>query len=147
MFRDWFDSSGDLRIRGTPLREWTANGEIISNYELEHAPLRPGTSVDRAQNEFTLEISIEQALAKILRNGMRLMTTMDGNIGWAHPLALPGDGIFLLRGCSMPVILRELNDDQYPLSFEVIGDAYVHGVMRGELWEQASEMLQKIYLQ
>lgn len=145
--RDWFDLSGDLRIRGTSLREWTANGEIISNYELEHAPLRPRTGVDRAQYEFTLETSIEQALAKILRNGMRLMTTMDGDIGWAHPLALPGDGIFLLRGCSMPVILRELNDDQYPLSFEVIGDAYVHGVMQGGLWEQASEMLQKIYLQ
>ena len=145
--RDWFDSSGDLRIRGTPLREWTASGEIISNYALEHAPLRPSTGVDRAQDEFTLETSVEQTLAKILRNGMRLMTTMDGDIGWAHPLALPGDGVFLLRGCSMPVILRELNDDQYPLSFQVVGDAYIHGVMQGELWVQALGILQEIHLQ
>jgi hypothetical protein len=141
--RDWFDLSSDLRIRGTPLREWTAIGEIISNYNLEHAPPRPSTSKDRAQDEFTLETSVEQALAKILRNGMRLMTTMDGDIGWAHPLALPGDGVFLLHGCSMPVILRELNDDR----FQVIGDAYVSGIMQGELWQQASEMLQTIYLQ
>ena len=78
---------------------------------------------------------------------MRLMTTMGGDIGWAHPLALPGDSVFLLHGCSMPVILRELNDGQHPLSFQVIGDAYISGIMQGELWEHASEMLQKIYLQ
>jgi hypothetical protein len=32
------------------------------------------------------------------------------------------------------------------LKFQVIGDAYVHGIMYGELWQQASELLQRIYL-
>jgi hypothetical protein len=82
---------------------------------------------------------------KLFGNGMRLMTT-EGDIGWAHPLALPNDGVFLLRGCSIPVILREVDDDRGQLDFQVIGDAYVHGIMHGELWQQASELLPKVYL-
>jgi hypothetical protein len=144
--RDWFDSVSNFNIRGAPLRRWKEDGKFLSKLDLEDAKRNSGINPDKSRNESDRERSVEQALVKIMRNGMRLMTTEEGNIGWAHPLALPNDGVFLLRGCSMAVILRELDGDQEHLKFQVIGDAYVHGIMYGELWQQASELLQRIYL-
>ena len=60
------------------------------------------------------------------------MLTAENQIGWAHPDARVGDKIFLLEGCSMPVILRhpKHNVDE----FEVVGHAIVDKVMDGSLW-------------
>jgi hypothetical protein len=144
--RDWFDSIRDFKVRGSPMRRWIESGELLAKRDLERAAVRPGIQMDRERDDKCRERRVEQALAKILGNGMRLMTTKEGDIGWAHPLALPNDGVFLLRGCSIPVILREVGGDRGQLDFQVIGDAYVHGIMHGELWQQASELLQKLYL-
>jgi hypothetical protein len=60
---------------------------------------------------------------------MRFMTTKKGFFGWAHARAEQGDHLFLLRGCSVPVILRAREEGGYT----VVGDAYVEGIMDGEL--------------
>jgi hypothetical protein len=46
-----------------------------------------------------------------------------------------GDFIVILFGCSVPVILREVKtaDDYY---FELVGEAYVHGMMDGEAFSR-----------
>jgi hypothetical protein len=71
-------------------------------------------------------------LTEIIEDGMRLMTTTKNQIGWAHPDARVGDKIFLLEGCTMPVILRypKHNVDKV----EVVGHAIVDKVMDGSLW-------------
>jgi hypothetical protein len=159
--RDWFDSIQSFKIRGVSLSTWTADGAIFENWfdSLDSVPVR-GTAMSAwnavsdeppTRDESTREREVERLFAKILKDGMRLMTTREGDLGWAHPLTNSNDGVFLLKGCSVPVILRELNEDkddedQQDLHFRVIGDAYVHGIMQGELWEEASERLEKIYL-
>jgi hypothetical protein len=40
----------------------------------------------------------------------------------------PGDQVWVLKGGDVPLILRPVKDGRYRL----IGEAYVHGIMRGE---------------
>jgi hypothetical protein len=42
---------------------------------------------------------------------------------------LPGDKVVVLFGAELPFILRQDKDGHY----QVIGEAYVHGVMDGEV--------------
>lgn len=74
------------------------------------------------------------ALKAVAEKHMRLMSAQvndNGVLGLAHADAKLGDDIFLLPGCSVPVILRgEGGADRYTL----IGDAIVPGIMFGERW-------------
>jgi hypothetical protein len=62
---------------------------------------------------------------------MRLLATREGHIGWAYPNALKGDGIYLLFGSKVLTVLRPHRD-----RFKVASDAYVEGIMNGELVEK-----------
>jgi hypothetical protein len=55
--------------------------------------------------------------------------------GLAPTKSQVGDLIVILFGCSVPVILREfhIRDDYY---FELVGEAYVHGMMDGEAFSR-----------
>jgi hypothetical protein len=64
---------------------------------------------------------------------MRLLTTREDHIGWAHPNALKGDGIYLLFGIKVLTVLRPHMD-----GFKGAGDAYVEGIMNGKLVEKFS---------
>jgi len=62
----------------------------------------------------------------------RKMVKLDNSyIGLAHCAVEEGDTVFLLRGSSVPLVLRKNGD-----VWKFIGDAYVHGVMDGEKWDE-----------
>ncbi|KAF2851515.1 hypothetical protein T440DRAFT_467770 [Plenodomus tracheiphilus IPT5] len=59
-----------------------------------------------------------------------------------------GDAVWLLQGARVPFIMRrarntEMHGESAPTerskSWEVVGDAYVHGVMQGEVWKHILE--------
>ena len=85
-----------------------------------------------------------QRMDRTARLDMRLMCLDEGpecKIGWAAKGARLHDEVFLIPGCSSPVILRKRPDAKY----EVVGDAIVTGAMSGELWEKLrSEHVQNI---
>ncbi len=66
------------------------------------------------------------------------MATSDGYIGWApdnifgaaDQQTKRGDLIAVLLGCSTPVVIRPRGRGGQ--TFQVIGEAYVQGLMRGE---------------
>lgn len=58
---------------------------------------------------------------------MRLAITRDGRVGLGHAQSRVGDKIFILKGCTVPVILREFED-----GFKVVGLCYFAGEMFGE---------------
>lgn len=64
--------------------------------------------------------------------GRRMVRLNEGYIALVPGETQVGDQIFLLKGGSVPVVLRQKGDN-----WEVIGEAYVHGVMRGELWDES----------
>jgi hypothetical protein len=59
----------------------------------------------------------------------RLLVTDHGYIGSGVQGAEEGDLICVLFGCTVPVILRRLQDDE---SYEFIGECYLHGFMDAE---------------
>jgi hypothetical protein len=63
----------------------------------------------------------------------RLMVADDGRIGLAPMDAQVGDSVVLLEGGRVPYILRQSRQDSKSM-YDLVGDAYVHGIMDGEEW-------------
>jgi hypothetical protein len=66
----------------------------------------------------------------VLKMQRRLMVTDQEHVGMAPARATKHDGIAVLCGCSVPVVLRPLHDDT---GYEFIAECYVHGPMEGEI--------------
>ena len=68
----------------------------------------------------------------IRKKARRLMITDGGCVGMVPCRARQGDAVAILFGCSIPLILRKV-----PLreAWQIIGEAYVHGNMNGEVAE------------
>jgi hypothetical protein len=69
--------------------------------------------------------------------GRKLCITTRGYIGLVPPFAEVGDAVFLIRGAQVPFVPRTVEG---PLSSEgsrvlchLVGEAYVHGLMYGDV--------------
>jgi hypothetical protein len=72
---------------------------------------------------------IFQLRAQLTGLDRRLFVTPEKWLGSGPELLEPGDEIWLLKNAAVPFILRPTGDSQYQL----VGEAYVHGIMYGEL--------------
>jgi hypothetical protein len=64
-------------------------------------------------------------------NHRKATNTTKGYIGLAPGMAEVGDSVALLKGGKLPFIIRRKGDD-----WELVGDAYIHGATKGELWNE-----------
>ena len=64
----------------------------------------------------------------------RLISTGKGYLGLAIAATEPDDRICILVGCKTPLILRPRGN-----CFQVIGECYIHGIMRGEIAKDIRE--------
>jgi hypothetical protein len=62
-------------------------------------------------------------------NNRRFFRTEKGRLGWGPDQMREGDVVCVVSGGAVPLVLRGLGERE----FEVIGDAYVHGIMDGEV--------------
>jgi hypothetical protein len=58
----------------------------------------------------------------------RMMRTANGWLGMGPSSLQAGDKIFVVPGANAPLIMRRLDPGHY----QVIGEAYIHGIMHGE---------------
>ncbi|KAI0205211.1 heterokaryon incompatibility protein-domain-containing protein [Astrocystis sublimbata] len=101
------------------------------NLTIAHQPLSsyfPPWS--EAYSELPSDVEIHVTLANLMNamNHRRFMVTEKGRVGMVARAAQPGDGIFILKGCNAPLILRPAGSGRYC----VVGECYVDGVMHGE---------------
>lgn len=61
----------------------------------------------------------------------RLAWTVDGRLALVPVIAVVGDTCCIVKGMDVPVLVRHTPRDTYKL----VGEAYIHGVMEGELME------------
>ncbi|KAF6820886.1 heterokaryon incompatibility protein [Colletotrichum plurivorum] len=66
----------------------------------------------------------------------RPVVSETGYVGLAQMHALPGDKIVIFLGGKTPYVVRELGEG----SFELVGEAYVHGIMYGEFMTDGVEI-------
>ena len=62
----------------------------------------------------------------------KIVRTEAGYLGLASNTTEVGDSVMICKGSSVPLIMRRNQEDG---SFRLIGDAYVHGIMRGEAFQ------------
>jgi hypothetical protein len=75
----------------------------------------------------------------------RLVTTTEGWLGVAPEQAQRGDMVVVVLGCSAPIVLRPIGGSRLGDRYMVVGDCYVHGLMKGELVD--GELARKYNLQ
>jgi hypothetical protein len=113
----WIQTMGSFPVQGRTLKEWINrqpfDREFIDHCQARLSSLGPPIDITSLSNT---------------NNGLAYMSTRRGYVGWAHCAASLGDGVFLLPGCSIPVVLRRRDGGGYT----VVGEAYVQGVMSGE---------------
>jgi hypothetical protein len=119
--------------------------KINKETEASRAPLSMPLSI-----ETHLDIEIQEALYIIAKEELRLMTVFSSDecwLGLGHVESRPGDHVYLLEGCSLPVILRpqhkldkvSFTSDWGVLSsrqYQVVGHSYIDGMMNGEVWSK-----------
>ncbi|KAI0477382.1 HET-domain-containing protein [Xylariaceae sp. FL0804] len=74
---------------------------------------------------------IPDAYRRVIATWVRdrwLFTTDNGYVGMIDGHPQPGDLIFVMLGCDIPMLLRPSPSGEYG----VVGDCYVHGIMDGE---------------
>lgn len=150
-----------LRTRSNGFKSWALYGginatvDVLENGTVTWDSKALRTKTEWAENWVTNRIadyeqskhravpeldSILTSLGDLVREELRLMTTYQRDIGWAHSDAKVGDKIFLLAGCSMPVILRDTDRTGV---YQVVGYAYVDGMMDNEMWSVYEELRAK----
>lgn len=72
----------------------------------------------------------------------RLIRTKETeSLGLGHKDMRVGDLVCILFGCSVPIVLRAIEDPQSPSKsyYHVIGECYIHGIMDGEAFDKPRE--------
>ncbi|KAH8595305.1 hypothetical protein B0O99DRAFT_622573 [Bisporella sp. PMI_857] len=77
---------------------------------------------------------VEQAVS-YMRYNCKFFITQQGYIGRGPPSLQPGDQVCILFGGRVPFILRK---DKEAEEFQLVGEAYVHGIMKGEAMRDLS---------
>lgn len=65
--------------------------------------------------------------------GRRMVRLRRGGLGLVAGETRVGDSVVLCRGSSVPLVLRR---EARMGMWRLVGDAYVHGVIKGEVWEE-----------
>ncbi|KAH7147342.1 hypothetical protein DER46DRAFT_579787 [Fusarium sp. MPI-SDFR-AT-0072] len=122
------------------------NGEVLKDDEAQWKCFGELTENDKVRIPL-LEIfegsgSFEKQAMRILKrcDGKRLCILSNGRIGLAPDRAQVGDEVFVVEGASVPFIFRKattrgIGGDVPELVFNLVGGAFVLGVMNGEIWD------------
>jgi hypothetical protein len=95
------------------------------------------------ENEAWMQIRC--TMNHVVRN--RRFALTEKSMGFVPHGAKSGMPIYILQGCSVPVVLRQCSDCHGPNAFNLVGDCYIDGVMEGELMSRIRDMVpEKIVL-
>ena len=133
-FKKWWENSKDLCIGGSPLSEWLlCDGYSSTVHKDRIFAILSTAKLERVIGEVNVEFIIDSFLSRLSHVTMemhrRLFVTGDGRIGVAGTHCRRWDEVWVLQGCSLPVVLRPTDvKNQYELQ----GEAFVYGSMNGE---------------
>lgn len=88
----------------------------------------PNTTADAEYDD--ADTFLSRFLDTVRKKSRRLMAMSEGHVGMAPCRARPGDAVVVLFACSIPLVLRKVGARE---AWVVVGEAYVHGHMNGEV--------------
>jgi hypothetical protein len=66
----------------------------------------------------------------------KLFLTCGRRLGLGPELSRSGDRVFIVKGASIPFVLRPATSNSSKSGFAIVGEAFVHGLMGGEVFYQ-----------
>jgi hypothetical protein len=117
-FHGWFQKNKSFLVHGRSFEDW------VQEWTAGMPDPIPEDEVSANAHLYTLDAAATQSYYR-----KRLMSTLEGPFGMGPHEARPGDQIWVLFGCSVPVTLRPCQDGD---SYEFIGECYVDGFMAGK---------------
>ncbi|RBQ79350.1 hypothetical protein FVER14953_21723 [Fusarium verticillioides] len=122
------------------------NGEVLDNDEGEWKCFGELNEDDKERiplmDIFQGTGSFEKQAMRILKrcDGKKLCILSNGRIGLVNDRAQVGDEVFVVEGASVPFIFRKITTggtgyDVPEQVFNLVGGAFVLGVMNGEIWD------------
>ena len=90
-------------------------------------------TIQEFRRQEALAVPFIRQLSRIMA-GRRVFRTNHTLLGLGHEATRPGDHIFLLLGARVPFVLRPISpaEGNSRACYEMVGEAYVHGIMQGE---------------
>ena len=152
---EWIDKNAWLQYMDWTLREWSQmKGRLSTRPQspggswrfLKPGPIRTQRMVGKEKSENATEqlIAFIDALERVLKSGMRLSVIRGSDpsgeefVGMVPPRARPLDQVWHIRGCSVPIVMREFGGNSGELSYEVIGAVHLHDAKKmfgtEEMW-------------
>jgi hypothetical protein len=125
---NWFKSSGHVRFQGRCIGAWLSHIHEFVESGLPKGNPDEGPSVqDNVENYLYKDFSATT-------RGRRLFVTAKGYLGIGRNSIRANDSVFILPGCSAPLVLRAKGQ-----RYSLVGDSYVDGWMNGEMIKGLSE--------
>lgn len=127
-FSTWFEHNKHLKFGDNTLEDLVnaVPPEISSPPPSLHRP--PSHPMHRMNAK--LDTFLSRFHDTVRKKARRLMVSEEGYIGMAPCRARPGDVVAILYGCSIPLVLNKPCPQD---AWQVVGEAYVHGYMNGEI--------------
>jgi hypothetical protein len=131
-FSTWFEVNRKLEFGSQTLED------LVRAVELD-SPISPPTlqrpasyPIRHAEGKYTerQETYLTRFHDTVRKKARRLIVTNEGLVGASPCRAHEGDVIAILFACSIPLVLRKTEERDY---WQVVGEAYVHGFMSGEV--------------
>ena len=142
--RAWADLNKELDVFGKSLCTWcnplAGFGAYLDLWKRMAATL---ADLDARSPSIMNIKELHAAAEEIIREDLRFTVLEQGYLGWSHPKARLDDAVYLLAGCSMPVVVRKHRDSH---GMMVVGHAFIDGVMNGELWGEDERELEQVIL-
>lgn len=130
---DAIHNQGGIRIRASyHFMKFCARSKMITRLVrwYERIPL-PGRMLMKA-HPTSSPIHLFETFAKVM--GRRMAVTRNGYAGLVPDFTQEGDSIAIVQKSKVPLVLRQRKCGRW----ELIGDCYVHGIMHGEGFVEAS---------
>ncbi|KAF1999112.1 hypothetical protein P154DRAFT_523517 [Amniculicola lignicola CBS 123094] len=132
LFTEWWHQNKTLRLTTQPLASLITS--ITTSPEATFSTLPPPASASTdAYTELPADDSstfLERFYDTVRKKSRRLMVTEGGIVGMAPCRARPGDMVGIVLGCGIPLVLRRVGSRE---AWQVVGEAYAHGWMSGEV--------------
>ncbi|KAF2872859.1 heterokaryon incompatibility protein-domain-containing protein [Massariosphaeria phaeospora] len=80
-----------------------------------------------------------EARMQEVKAGRRLFRTETGLLGMGPKSTAAGDEVWVIPGAKVPFVLRPFDGGRAPKRYSLVGEAYVHGYMNGEVLREGRE--------
>ena len=124
--------------------------EVINAHGMEGVQNNPDAAFADAATSFGSSPA-EMECLKMLGLGMslierRLFTTEEGGLGLGPSGITWDDEVWVIRGARVPFVLRRRVGGEHSNEYRLLGEAYLHGAMDGEMLDERGAGIMKITL-